>query len=242
MARQSPTRTPAFSLVELLVVIAITAGLLAMLLPAVQTSRAIAKRIKCTTTLNTLLRTMIVYSTDHKAFGPPSYSTTSVEEGWPNWLVGSDPQSGFPEFTGLDPYFSFRTSRDIVDRAYNAKKFYWSGRGCPDSPYTVNSVPYASNERILNIYSRTTYLRFDKINRSFNTAIAMESANVQTFPDLWRIGGVNGITTIASARHQRAGLNIAFVDGHVEFRLFNWTTNLFHNRPITLNSVSDAGL
>ncbi len=236
------SRKTGFSIVELLAVMAIVAICLSLLLPTLKRARDQARKLHCTTTLRTLIATMEVYAADNKSFGPPTYSTSSVEEGWPNWLVGSDANASLPAFTGLDPYFSYRVSRDATDRTYNSKKFYWSARGCPDSPYQVNSPPYAANERILNVYSRTTWLRFDSIKVPSNTALAMESNNLQTFPELWRIGGVNGITTIANLRHQRAGLNIGFVDGHVDFRLFNWSTNLFFSRPITLNGASDAGL
>ncbi len=226
----------AFTLVELLVVIAVISALLALLLPSLQAARDQARKLQCANTLRTLTTTILYYGNDHKLFGPPHEPTATTESGLFNWLVGSDAQDSFPEFKGLDPYFSFRTSRTSADRTYNSKKFYWSARGCPDSPYQVNSPCFTPNDRILNLRSSINWKRLDSILLPSNTLLATEINNRQGMPD-FRTTITTDITSIAylvNLRHRRGGINIGFVDGHVDFRLYNWNNYRFYDRPITL--------
>ncbi len=234
----------AFTLVELLVVVAIMTLLLALLLPSLNAARDQARKLQCTNNLRSLVVTTIYYANDNRFFGPPQTSTASMElstGGEYNWLVGSNAYSGYPELMGLDPYFSYRVSRSTTDRAYNAKKFYWSGRGCPDSPYYVNVPAYIGNQWMLNMNSTVYYRRFDSILLPSNTILAMEVNNRQGMPD-FRTNVTTDVTSViylVDRRHRRSGINLGFVDGHVDFRLYNWNNYRFFDRPITLNPNYD---
>jgi type II secretory pathway pseudopilin PulG len=91
MSRLPHRPATGFTLVEILVVVSITGALVALLLPAIQSSRESARRTHCTNNLRQIGIGMQAYLAEHKTF-PPGYTSDVLadhDDAGPGWGWGS---------------------------------------------------------------------------------------------------------------------------------------------------------
>ena len=147
MARWSKA---AFTLVELLVVIAIIGILMALLLPAVQSSREAARQIECSNKLKQLSLAALNYHNAHRVF-PPGYLGNSPPAPIDQNNI-KDQYIGVIPF--LLPYIEGRSVEQIMDRSllnisqsmspwwasdamWNAAQYRLNDLLCPSAPQEV---------------------------------------------------------------------------------------------------------
>ena len=219
--RSSSLRKTCFTLIELLVVIAIIAILAAMLLPALNNARAMARKSACMSNYKSIGLAMNMYVDDNKGFYPLAASISSTV----TKLVWASDYPGNP-VTFIAPYLKHTRTTSIayvrINQPNPTKSTTSSSPlACPafdrtrwsQSPST--SFPsYFSNSYIFNPGSIGLALSYRKnFKNPYRPSRVMMS--------LESTGKADGVKcdydqyTYFAYRHGKSSTNVLFFDGHV---------------------------
>ena len=202
-------RRRAFTLVELLVVIGIIAVLVALLLPALRKARDQALRLKCASNMRQIVMAAMMYADDDKA----------------GIYIFSDAGGGGDSLQALHPKFLkhieasicpatrhvVRNRNDLLDNADSAEDAS-GGHSYEMRSWMWNNYVFPDGKKLPATPAKWNRLWKTRKNSTHGASQNMLLTDGDDAPN----GGVNNWPD-PDNNHGAAGMNVAFVDGHVSW-------------------------
>lgn len=243
--RRTSRRTIGFTLIELLVVLSIISLLIAILLPALNSARAVGRSSLCLSNLRQQNITMFAYAHDWKGWAVTGYPTAAdytasgdTEYGFWTYKLrtyagitwtGNDPTGGPPLFfcpeAAPRPVATQDPRRDSLAYGYNYRIWRSNTARRIDQLHKPTLTMVTAD-----LWRNTTMLTIQHYVNHWNTPYPYHNTNTQ-------IGGSGGNTFGTYAFRHKDRINMAFFDGHAGTRE-RGTTNF--PRDFQLDNVSAA--
>ncbi len=208
-------RLQRFTLIELLVVIAIIAILASMLLPALTKARASAKRISCASNMKQLHSANMMYSQDYEG-----------------WLCGNRKSAYwrilvYPYLGGKKDYSIVYDWNDLISAIAEKDIYHCPSCAVPKTNATSTGIGY--NYQYMGYLETDPLVKISSVSKPSSSILLGDTnddltANDWNHNNLYTPAIINSLGYTMVPRHFR-GLNMTFVDGHVEFHPLDYYKN-----------------
>ena len=254
-------RRRGFTLMELLVVIAIIAILIALLLPAVQQAREVARRTQCRNNLKQIGLALHNYESSFRLFPPSCTSNVGATVGVWTYPVGTDnnPTFHLHSFASLIlPYLEGTNLYNSIN--YNFSALAVANRTAGSTPLPFYLCPSYAGPQLSNHAHYTTRLSLTAPTYALRNYVAMgdqtvggmggSSPNGIMFrQSRIKIGditdGTSNTVLVAETREEKAAVWIDGSTGAVAARCFNpmdFASGLFAGNTSAINYLDGSRL
>lgn len=250
---RTPARYTGFTLIELLVVISIIALLVAILLPALQSARSVARSTQCLSTQRQLGVAQFAYAGDYEWFAPGRSNDTSkpFNTDWYDFLLADYIGFNAPTPTSFaekadqtdrlrEDFFNCPEHQGFTaanSRAFNANSFQ-NGNSSLDSPGPNDLSPFTPVTNAAGTNTVAYYVMPETISSQAHPSdifwfsdASWDNATGAISPWVYRPGDWLGTATgmIPQFRHNGAK-NVLLLDGHAKSMPFDdslWVWNMY---------------